>query len=100
MKHKAFNKSLHLIIKIKRTTMATTTNETGARQKFLEHNLSMIDVVLRYAALMIIVMIGGVLHSIPVMLLGLPFFWTAILGWCPVFWLMGINHHTKKNGMI
>jgi hypothetical protein len=48
---------------------------------------------------MIIVIIGGALGSIPVMLLGLPFFWSAILGWSPIFYLLGINHHDSKNGM-
>ena len=81
--------------------MATTTNKSEVKKTaFLEHNMSMVDVVLRYAMLMIIVIIGGVLHSIPFMLIGLPFFWTAILGWCPVFWMLGINRHTKENGMM
>jgi len=81
--------------------MATTTNNSEAKKTgFLEHNMAMTDVILRYAILMVIVITGGLLHSIPVMLLGLPFFWSAILGWCPIFWLLGINKHTKKNGMM
>jgi hypothetical protein len=32
-------------------------------------------------------------------LLGLPFFWSAILGWCPIFYILGINHHNANNGM-
>lgn len=80
--------------------MATTTeNKTAKTQKFGAHNMSMIDVVLRYAMLMIIVVVGGALGSIPIMLLGLPFFWTAILGFCPVYWALGVNHHTAENGM-
>ncbi len=79
--------------------MATTTEKTAEKQKFGNHNMSMIDVILRYAMLMIIVVIGGAMGSIPIMLLGLPFFWTAILGFCPVYWALGINHHTAKNGM-
>ncbi len=81
--------------------MATTSSNTESkRQAFLAHNMSITDVILRYAALMIIVIIGGALQSIPFMLLGLPFFWSAILGWCPAFWALGINRHTKKNGMM
>lgn len=60
----------------------------------MAHNMNIIDVVLRYAALMIIVIIGGVFNSIPLMLLGMPFFFAAILGWCPIFAALGINHHT------
>ena len=61
--------------------------------KIFTHNLSFIDVILRYAILMVIVIIGGALNSIPFMLLGMPFFWTAILAWCPVYWTLGINTH-------
>lgn len=66
---------------------------------FLSYNMNMFDVVMRYAMLMIIVIVGGALHSIPIMLLGLPFFWSAILGWCPIFYILGINHHNANNGM-
>ena len=44
---------------------------------------------------MLIVILGGILHSIPVMLLGIPFFLAAILGWCPVFQILGIDHGVK-----
>jgi hypothetical protein len=71
----------------------------GKKQGFLEYNMSIFDVILRYAALMIVVIIGGVLGSVPIMLLGLPFFFSAILGWSPIFYLLGINHHDSQNGM-
>lgn len=82
--------------------MATSIEKSGTESKkmgFLQHNMNMFDVILRYALLMVIVIIGGALGSIPVMLLGLPFFWSAILGWCPLFYALGINHHTANNGM-
>jgi hypothetical protein len=66
---------------------------------FLQYNMNMFDIILRYAMLMIIVIIGGALGSIPIMLLGLPFFFCAILGWSPLFYILGINHHDAKNGM-
>lgn len=66
---------------------------------FLSYNMNIFDVVIRYAILMVIVIVGGALHSIPFMLLGLPFFWSAILGWCPLFYILGVNHHNTKNGM-
>jgi len=66
---------------------------------FLQHNMNMIDVILRYSVLMLFVILGGVLGSIPVMLIGLPFFWSAILGFCPIYWVLGINRHTVENGM-
>jgi len=57
------------------------------------HNLSIKDVYLRYVLMAFFVILGGVLHMIPVMLLGMPIFVTAILGWCPIYQAMGINHH-------
>ena len=75
--------------------MANTEN----KNTFLTYNMNMFDIIIRYAILMVIVIAGGLLHSIPLMLLGLPFFWSAILGWCPVFYVLGINHHNSKNGM-
>ena len=80
------------------TSTQKTSNETK-KQAFLQHNMNMFDVIIRYAMLMIIVIVGGALGSIPLMLLGLPFFWSAIMGWCPVYWMMGINHHTAESGM-
>ena len=62
----------------------------------MEHNMNMFDVIIRYALLMVIVITGGILQSLPIMLLGMPFFFAAILGWCPLFHLLGINHHTKE----
>jgi hypothetical protein len=69
------------------------------KQAFLQYNMNMFDVILRYAFLMVIVIIGGALGSITIMLLGLPFFFSAILGWSPIFYILGINHHDSKNGM-
>ncbi len=69
------------------------------RLAFLQYNMNVFDIILRYAILMIIVIIGGALGSIPIMLLGLPFFFSAILGWSPIFYLLGINHHDANNGM-
>jgi hypothetical protein len=69
------------------------------KQVFLQYNMNMFDIILRYAILMIMVIIGGALGSIPIMLLGLPFFFSAILGWSPIFYLLGINHHDAYNGM-
>jgi hypothetical protein len=80
--------------------MSNSIQKTERRkQVFLQHNMNMFDIILRYAMLMIIVIIGGALGSIPIMLLGLPFFWSAILGWSPIFYLLGINHHDSNNGM-
>jgi hypothetical protein len=79
--------------------MSNSIQKTESRkQVFLQYNMNMFDIMLRYVMLMILVIIGGALRSIPIMLLGLPFFWSAILGWSPIFYLLGINHHDSNNG--
>lgn len=65
------------------------------KQTLLQHNMNFFDVIIRYAFLMIIVIIGGSLGSIPIMMLGMPFFWSGISGWCPIFYLLNINHAMK-----
>ena len=61
----------------------------------MKYNMNFLDISIRYTAMMLIVILGGILHSIPVMLLGIPFFLAAILGWCPVFQILGIDHGVK-----
>jgi hypothetical protein len=79
--------------------MSNSIQKTESRkQVFLQYNMNIFDIMLRYVMLMILVIIGGALRSIPIMLLGLPFFWSAILGWSPIFYLLGINHHDSNNG--
>jgi hypothetical protein len=79
--------------------MSNSIQKTESRkQVFLQYNMNIFDIMLRYVMLMIMVIIGGALGSIPIMLLGLPFFWSAILGWSPIFYLLGINHHDSNNG--
>jgi fatty acid desaturase len=79
--------------------MSNSIQKTESRkQVFLQYNMNIFDIMIRYVILMILVIIGGALRSIPIMLLGLPFFWSAILGWSPIFYLLGINHHDSNNG--
>lgn len=61
-----------------------------------QYNLSYYEVGIRYALMMVVVIIGGLMHSMPVMLLGLPFFLSGILGWCPIYQMFGINHANKE----
>lgn len=61
-------------------------------------NMNFFDVMVRYFLLMTFVILGGVLQSLPLMLVGMVFFFAAISGICPIFKLFGINHH--KGGML
>jgi len=58
----------------------------------MDYNLSYTEVLFRYLLMAAMVILGGVTHSLPLMLLGLPFFLTGILGWCPIYSMLGINH--------
>lgn len=60
------------------------------------YNLSYYEVGMRYAIMMLFVIAGGVMHSLPLMLLGLPFFLSGILGWCPLYQMFGINHANSE----
>lgn len=54
------------------------------------------DIAIRYAILMLIVIVGGVLQSLPLMALGVVVFLTAILGYCPILHALGIDHNMDK----
>ncbi|MDX2002343.1 MAG: DUF2892 domain-containing protein [Chitinophagales bacterium] len=62
----------------------------------MEPNLNLYEIIGRYMLMMVLVITGGLLHSLPLMLLGLPFFVTGLLGWCPLYTAVGINHATKE----
>lgn len=63
----------------------------------LESNLSVAEAFSRYAIMMIPVIIGGLLGSLWLMLLGLPIFLTGITGFCPLYHVLGIDHSPKIN---
>ncbi len=58
----------------------------------MTYNLNFTDIIIRYAIMMFIGILGGALHSIPLMVLSFPFFLSGILGWCPVFYVLNITH--------
>lgn len=68
-----------------------------------ETNLSMMDNIQRFFAGMIIAILGGFLgfyvSSFFYILVPISpvLFITAILGWCPIYEMMGINHAQKKS---
>ncbi len=58
------------------------------------------DIGLRYLLAYLLVMLGFVTQQLWVMYLGIPFILVAILGICPIFKILGIDHnnfekHTK-----
>jgi uncharacterized membrane protein len=69
----------------------------------IEGNLSITDIISRHFAGMFFAIVGGFLgHFVaPVFYLLVPIapvlILTAILGWCPLFTLFGINHAVKSH---
>jgi hypothetical protein len=68
----------------------------------IEGNLSVTDIISRHFAGMFIGIIGGFLgyYVAPVFYVLLPIapilILTAILGWCPIYALLGINHAVRS----
>ena len=63
----------------------------------MEYNLSFNEVIGRYVLMAGIVILGGVLVKPWLMVLGVPFFLTGLLGWCPIYTALGINHAEDRS---
>jgi hypothetical protein len=61
-------------------------------------NMNFKDIAARYGMVMLVGIVGGVLQSIPIMALAIPLFLTAILGWCPIYQALGIDHNPDEAG--
>lgn len=64
-------------------------------REWLRLNLSVPEIVSRYMASLIIVVLGAMMHSVVVMVLCIPLLITAIAGWSPLYQILGINHSAK-----
>ena len=62
----------------------------------MEQNMNMSDTAIRYAVAIVIGIIGGALHSLPIMMLAIPFFLAGILGICPINAILGRNTACKR----
>ena len=56
-------------------------------------NLSITEIFLRHYMLMFVGIAAGIFKTPAIILLALPFFITAMTGWCPLYQILGINHH-------
>lgn len=59
-------------------------------------NMNFADIGVRYGLIMVVGIVGGILQSVPIMALAIPLFLTAILGYCPLYTLLGIDHNPDK----
>ena len=62
----------------------------------MKPNMNFADIFIRFMLLMVTVIIGGVFQSLPIMLVGMLFFFAGISGWCPIFAVLGIDHDTRE----
>ena len=58
----------------------------------MEPNLSMKEAIMRYAIMAGLVIVGGLLHNVWIMALGVPIFISGLTATCPVYQMLGINH--------
>lgn len=65
------------------------------KKEAFENNMSMVDVVARYVIMMFCMILGVLLQIKLFWIIGVYFFLTGILGWDPVYEMLGIN--TKKS---
>ncbi len=61
------------------------------------YNMGFGDIIIRYAAMILIGIIGGLTHQLWLMLLVMPVFIFAITGWCPINALIGRNTADKED---
>ncbi len=59
-----------------------------------QHNLSFADIGVRYMIMMVFMILAGALQMMGFLIIGVIFFLTAILGWCPIYDMLGIS--TRK----
>lgn len=62
----------------------------------MKPNMNLKDIFIHYMIMMIIGIVGGLMGSLPIMLIGMPFFFFGIMGWSPIYAALGINHDTKE----
>ncbi len=55
------------------------------------HNMGFYDIIVRYTIMMLLGIIGGLTGQLWLMALAIPVFLIAILGWCPMYAVLGIN---------
>ncbi len=66
------------------------------KKEAFENNMNMVDVVARYVILMVFMILGVLLQIKLFWIIGVYFFLTGILGWDPVYEMLGINTKKRK----
>ena len=63
----------------------------------MSYNLSIYDIAVRYTLMAIVTITGALTGMYWMMIIGVGFFLSAILGMCPMYTLLGIDN-SKKAG--
>jgi hypothetical protein len=63
---------------------------------FFEYNMGFGDIIIRYTAMILIGIVGGLTHQLWLMVLVMPVFIFAVTGWCPINAVLGRNTATKE----
>ena len=66
------------------------------RKKSMQYNLSFVEIVFRYAIIMVLGILFGVTQFYPLIALAVAVFISAVSGFCPIYMLLGINHAPKE----
>lgn len=61
----------------------------------MEPNLSVRESVYRYVIMAALVIVGGLLRNVWIMAAGVPIFLTGLMGYCPIYHMLGISHVEK-----
>lgn len=61
-------------------------------KNLLEYNLSIVDIALRYALILVLGITFGFTQFYPLIVLAVAVFISAVTGICPIYGLLGINH--------
>ena len=66
------------------------------QRHFFDYNMGFNDIIIRYAAMMLLGIVGGLTHQLWLMMLVVPVFIFAVTGWCPIHAMLGRNTAEQK----
>jgi hypothetical protein len=63
---------------------------------FFDYNMGFNDIIIRYAIMLLLGIVGGLTQQLWLMMLVVPVFLFAITGWCPIHAILGRNTAEEK----
>lgn len=62
----------------------------------MEYNMSLLDIVLRYAVILVLGILFGITQFFPLIVVAIVVFISAVTGVCPLYAMLGISTKKKK----